>query len=193
MCVFFQKCPFGCLSVRKCQLTPFYAIWLNHLLLDLMVARSDWQTISSILVHGVLSLLQPRSTLRLQSVALFSFLCCLFLGSSFISQISWHVPNFQTRETNFSKARTDMETTFSLKQDQRIVLCKQLFKKVDLMDFSQRSLIFDPLYLRIGTEYRDHSFVKKMQAFNRLLFSLILRSIFFIVIFWAKKRMKKSV
>ena len=100
-----------------------------------------------------------------------SFARCPY-GDVFFSQISWHVPIFQTCVANFSKPRTDMVTMFSLKvaQDPRLHFRRKKFsKKIRLHGFFSKEIfkkryfwlffIFDPLYLETETEYRVLGFV----------------------------------
>ena len=70
----------------------------------------------------------------------------------FFSQISWHVPIFQSCEANFSNSRTDTDIMFSLKvaQDPRLHFRrKKLFKKIRLHGFFSQEDLKKTLFLTI--------------------------------------------
>ena len=122
----------------------------------------------------------------------------------FFSQISWHVPIFQTCEANFSKPRTDMDTMFSLKvaQDPRLHFRRKKFskEKFGFMGFFQKKFwknaIFDNFSSLISyiSKLRPNTMSMVswiVQAFYRLHFGLKWRQKFFHTrCFWAKKRTK---
>ena len=122
----------------------------------------------------------------------------------FFSQISWHVPIFQTYEANFSKPKSDTDTLFSLKvaQDPRLQFRrKKIRKKFGFMVFFEKKFwknaIFDcflcliPYFSEPGPN--TVSMVScNLQAFHRLHFRSKLASKFFSdLVFWAKKWIKK--
>ena len=108
---------------------------------------------------------------------------------SFFSQISWHVPTFQTCEANFSKPITDTDTMFSLKvaKDLRLhfrgknskknsaswFFLKRSFEKTQFLRISYiwslisqnqdqiQSLWFRILYKR----FKGYTFAKKWRQF----------------------------
>ena len=80
-----------------------------------------------------------------------SFARCSY-GDVFFSQISWHVPIFQTCEPNFAKHRTDTDTMFSLKnaQDHRLHFCREKFsKKFRLHGFFPKEFLKKTLFLTV--------------------------------------------
>ena len=125
---------------------------------------------------------------------------------TFFSQISWHVPTFQTCAANFSKPITDTNTMFPLKIAQVPGLhfrWKKIRKKIGFLVFFEKKFwknaIFDcflcliPYFSEPGQN--TGSMVScSLQAFYRLHFRSKLASKFFSdLVFWAKKWMKKNV
>ena len=124
----------------------------------------------------------------------------------FFSQISWHVPTFQTCAANFSKPITDTDTMFPLKIAQVPGLHfrrKKISKKIRLHGFFKKKFwknaIFDyflclnPYFSEPGSN-TGSMVLCNLQAFHRLHFRSKLASNFFSdFVFWAKKWMKKNV
>ena len=135
-------------------------------------------------------------------------LCCLGLELRevpiwwrFFSQISWHLPTFQTYEAIFSKPRIDMDTMFSLKvaQDPRLHVRQKMFRKnsaswvfwkkfLKKLDFSV-FFFFDPLYHRTETIYRVHGFVICTSVTEATFWR---QNVFMLGFFGQRKRWKKS-
>ena len=118
----------------------------------------------------------------------------------FFSQISWHMPTFQTCAANFSKPITDTDTMFPLKVAQVPGLHFRRKKSASWFFFKKKfwkNAIFDcflcliPYFSEPGLN--TGSMVScNLQAFPRLHFRLKLASNFLSdLVFCAKKWMKK--
>ena len=131
-----------------------------------------------------------------------SFPRCPYGDVYFFSQISWHVPIFQTCEANFSKSRTDTDTMFSLKvaQDPRPHFCREKFsKKTRFHGFFQKKFWknanfdnFSSLMSYIS-ELRPNTMSMVsyiVQAFYRLHFGLKMTLFFSYSVFLGKKEDK---
>ena len=133
-------------------------------------------------------------------------LCEVPIWWRFFSQISWHVPYFQTCEANFSKPITDTDTMFRLKvaQDPGLHFRRKNFsKKSRLHGFFKKKFWknanFDCFSCLIPyfsqPRPNTESMVSYMvQAFHRLHFRLKMASkIFFRLSFFGQKKGWKKV
>ena len=121
----------------------------------------------------------------------------------FFSQISWHVPIFQTCEANFSKPITDTETMFPLKvaHDPRLHIAPTIIfrKKVRLLGFFSKELMKKTLFWTI---FRLRSPLPQSwdriqgpwfrKLYKRFIGYIVaendVKIVFHIWCFWAKKR-----